>query len=308
MKSDKASWLRVTLEVEAELAEAVAEVLSRVISSGIAIESTEIEANAEDEGRAVGPLRVSGYIPVDEELEAKRLKLERGLKALGLIQQVPMPEYSIIEDSNWMEAWKAHYRPLKVGAGLLVLPAWADVETGGRIPIRIDPGMAFGTGVHPTTQLSLALLEKEVRAGASVLDVGCGSGILSIAAAKLGAGKVVGVDIDAKAIENALHNAKLNEVDIRLEAGSLDELRNGAFGIQQADVVVANILATILMRLLAEGLADLVVAGGRLILSGILDEQRAEMLAALEGAQLRMVEERQMGDWLGLLVDRAGNR
>jgi len=296
------SWLRISLEVDPELAEAVSEVLARYIPGGVVMESTAIEADAEDEGRAVGPLRVMGYIPGDEHLEATRAQIEQGLRYLALIQPIPEPSYTPIQEQNWMEAWKQHYKPLSIGRRLLILPAWMQAETAERVTVRIEPGMAFGTGVHPTTQLSLQLLEAYVKAGDALIDVGCGSAILAIAAAKLGANPVVAVDIDAQALENAHHNAQLNEVNIEIGVGSVSELLAGEFGLRQANVVVANILAPVLVRLLGQGLAQLLAPGGVLILSGILTEQEDELKHALDQTGLKIRDERRMEDWLGLAV------
>ncbi|MEX1247588.1 MAG: 50S ribosomal protein L11 methyltransferase [Anaerolineales bacterium] len=299
-----ASWLRISLEVDPELAEAVSEVLARYIPGGIAIESTAVQADAEDEGRAIGPLRVMGYIPVDEALEETRARIEQGLRYLALIQPIPEPKYETIQEQNWMEAWKQHYKPLVVGERLLILPAWMQIETGGRIPVRIEPGMAFGTGVHPTTQLGLQLLERYVRSGDSVIDVGCGSGILAITAAGLGAASVTAVDTDAQALGNARHNAQLNRVVIEIGVGSVGELLAGQFGLRQADVVVANILAPVLIRLLDVGLAKLMKLDAVLLLSGILVEQAAEMRGAINKYELDVVSEERMGDWIAYALAR----
>ncbi|MGH2581729.1 MAG: 50S ribosomal protein L11 methyltransferase [Anaerolineales bacterium] len=300
MPQNPSSWLRISLVVDPELAEAVSEVLARHIPGGIAIESTAVEASLEDEGRAVGPLRVTGYIPVDEQLETTRLQIEQGLRYLSMIQPVPQPTYETIHSQNWMEAWKQHYRPLEVGEHLLILPAWMPPPPGDRIPICIEPGMAFGTGVHPTTQLILQLLEKYVKPGDSLIDVGCGSAILAIAAAKLGAAPVVAVDIDAQALENARHNAGLNDVQIEIGQGSVAELLEGEFSLRHADIVVANILAPVLSRLLDKGLAQLLKPGGSLILSGILAEQEGSVLQAVEAANLHVLDKVQIEDWIGL--------
>lgn len=305
MCAELVSWLRISLEVDPELAEAVSEVLARYIPGGIIIESTAIQANAEDEGRAVGPLLVSGYIPADSEMESTRAKIEQGLRYLEMIQPLPDPTYETIHEQNWMEAWKEHYKPLLVGERFIVVPAWMNIETGSRIPIRIEPGMAFGTGVHPTTQLSLQLLERYVKSGDSLIDVGCGSAILAIAAAKLGAAPVVAVDVDAQALNNARYNTGLNNVDIEIDHGSVTEGLAGQFNLRQADVVVANILSPVLIQLLGDGLVRLVKQGGVLILSGILAEQASEMKKSLEKENQKVVEERWMEDWLGLAVRNA---
>jgi ribosomal protein L11 methyltransferase len=302
MSTQPASWLRISLEVDPEIAEAVSEVLARYIPGGVVIESTAVEANAEDEGHAIGPLRVSGYISIDAALEQTRTQIEQGLHYLAMIQPLPAPNYQTIQEQNWMEAWKQHYKPLPVGDRLLILPAWLEMETGGRIPIRIEPGMAFGTGVHPTTQLSLQLIERYVQPGNSVIDVGCGSAILAIAAAKLGAAPVVAVDIDAQTMDNARHNAQINKVDIQIGQGSVKELLSGDFGLKLADIVVANILAPVLIRLLDDGLANLMRRGGVLILSGILDQQEGEMKQKLKSVNLKIVEECKIEDWLGLAI------
>ena len=298
-----ASWLRIALEVEPELAEAVSEVLARHIPGGIAIESTAIEANAEDEGRAVGRLRVMGYIPNDAQLQERRVQIEQGLRYLALIQPLPEPSYEPIEEQNWMETWKQHYQPLTIGERLLVLPAWHAPNADGRVAIRIEPGMAFGTGVHPTTQLCLQLLEEQVQAGDTVIDIGCGSAILAIAAMKLGAAQAVGVDIDVQALENARLNAQLNEVEIEIGRGSLEEVLAGHYNLRSAQVVMANILAPVLVRLLQGGLAQLLAPGGVLILSGILEEQEASLRAALSSAGLHLAAEKRSGDWVALAAN-----
>ncbi|MEX2144284.1 MAG: 50S ribosomal protein L11 methyltransferase [Anaerolineales bacterium] len=301
------SWLRVSLEVAPELAEAVSDVFARYVPGGVVIESTAVTADAEDDGHAIGPVRVQAYIPNDAELEHRRAQIEQGLRYLALIQPIPEPSYETIHDQNWMEAWKKHYKPLRIGQRLLILPAWLPTGTGrqahnGREIVRIEPGMAFGTGVHPTTQLSLQLVENYVRAGDSVIDLGCGSAILAIAAAKLGASALVALDIDAQALDNARHNAKLNDVELEIGVGSLAELQSGLFSLRQADVVVANILAPVLVRLLAQGLAQLLVKGGVLILSGILAEQKGDLKHALDQAGLKIITQRRIDDWLALAV------
>jgi ribosomal protein L11 methyltransferase len=306
----KATWLEVSLVVNGELAEAVAEVLARYIPAGVVIESTAVYAGPEDEnGQAVGPLRVCGYLPVDDQLEETRRKIEEGLWYLGRISPLPAPVFRPFEEINWVEAWKEHYHPIPVGEGLMIVPAWLEPETGGRMPIRIDPGMAFGTGTHPTTQLCLALTEAFFQqAGGSprVLDIGCGSGILAVAALKLGAVHALGVDIDPLAMEASQQNAALNGVTDGLElgVGSVAEVRQGQFSLQQGELVYANILAPVLVRLLDEGLGELVSPGGWLVLSGILAEQSPDVEAALRQHNLALLERRQVGDWIALAAQR----
>lgn len=304
------AWLEVSLTVDGELAEAVAEVLSRYIPAGVVIESTAVYAGPEDEnGQAVGPLRVCGYLPMDEALEETRRKIEEGLWYLGRITPLPAPVFRPFEEVNWVDAWKQHYHPIPVGEGLMIVPAWLEPETGGRLPIRIDPGMAFGTGTHPTTQLCLALTEAFFRQNVGsprVLDIGCGSGILAVAALKLGAVHALGVDIDPLAMEASRQNAALNDVGDGLElgVGSVAEVRRAVFSLQQGELVFANILAPVLVRLLDEGLGELASPGGWLVLSGILAEQSREVEAALGHHNLKLLERRQYGDWVALAAQK----
>ena len=300
-------WLEVSLTVNGELAEAVAEVLDRYASNGVVYESGVVYNDAEDEGTPTGSVRVYAYLPVDEYLEEKRKRLSEALWYLGRIQPLPEVAYRTIEDEDWMSAWKVHYHPIPIGKRLLILPAWIEQKDLDRVAVRIDPSMAFGTGTHPSTQLCLEVVEKYVRPGQSVIDVGCGSGILSIAALKMGAQRALGVDIDSASVRSTRENAAANAVESSLEVGlgSVNEVRQGQFGLRQAPLVLANILAPVIIRLFDAGLADLVSPGGLLALAGILDEQGASVRAAAETKGLLFVEQRQMGDWIVLVYRKS---
>ncbi|GAB4580440.1 MAG: 50S ribosomal protein L11 methyltransferase [Anaerolineales bacterium] len=299
-------WIEVSLLVDGEMAEAVAEVLARYATSGVVISSTAVEADPEDVGRVVGPLKVAAYLPSDENLETTRQKIEEGLYYLGRIHQpLPEPTFVQIQETNWVEAWKEHYHPIPIGQRLIILPSWYQNPDPARLPIIIEPGMAFGTGTHPTTQICLELLETHFPGHASsLIDVGCGSGILTIAARKLGAVNLLGVDIDAEALDNARRNAELNDTadQIVWGTGSVREILGGQFPLEKADVLLANILAPIIIRLLDQGMADLVNPNGVMILSGILADQENDVLAALERHEMRGIERRQVGDWVGLVA------
>ena len=305
------SWAEFSLVVDGELAEAVAEVLARYAPDGVAIESTAVAASPDDsEGHAVGPLRVCAYLPVDSGLAETRRQVEEALWYLGRIRPLPPLQVCAIQESDWSEAWKEHYRPIRVGERLIIVPAWLESPEAGRIVIRMDPGMAFGTGTHPTTQLCLELLETSlVPAGEAlnVIDVGCGSGILSVAAIKLGASHALAVDIDPLAVAAAVENAALNGVGERLEAGlgSVAEIRGGQFSLRRAPLVLANILAPVIVQLLDGGLAELLSPGGTMILSGILAEQEDEVAEALRNKGLSVVARRQSGDWVALAASQS---
>ncbi|HEX7395536.1 MAG TPA: 50S ribosomal protein L11 methyltransferase [Anaerolineaceae bacterium] len=302
----EARWLEVSLSVNGELAEAVAEVLDRYASNGVVYESGVTYNDEEDEGTPFGPVKVYAYLPVDEYLEEKRQRLSEALWHLGRIQPLPEAVYRTIEDEDWMAAWKVNYHPIPIGQRLLILPVWIAQEDHSRIAVRIDPSMAFGTGTHPSTQLCLEIVEKYVQPGHTVIDVGCGSGILSIAALKLGAQKALGVDIDSASIRSTRENGAANEVEDRLEVGlgSVDEVRQGQFNLNTASLVLANILAPTIIRLFAAGLADLVAPCGLIALSGILAEQGPSVRAAAEAKGLVFLEQKQSGDWIVLVLKK----
>ena len=315
------SWLEVSLTVNGELAEAVADVLARFAPNGVTTEQAVDFVNDEDEGTPVGPITVRAYLPADEKLEETCQKLEESLTYLGMIQPLPAPVFTPLADQNWMETWKVRYQPIPIGKRLIIVPAWLESPDVSRISIRIDPGMAFGTGTHPTTQLCLEMIEEQfcaerpqttdngpssvVRRPSSILDVGCGSGILSVAALKLGADFALGVDIDEASVKASRENADANGIpadQFAIGLGSVTEVLAGRFQVRNAPLVLANILAPIIIRLFGLGLAELVSPGGALILSGVLAEQTEGVISSVEEYGLKLVEKRQIGDWVALLV------
>jgi ribosomal protein L11 methyltransferase len=298
------NWLEVSLTVNGELAEALADVLGRFAPNGVMTEQAVDFTDDEDEGTPVGDITVRAYLPVDEHIDETRRRLEMSLYYLGLIQPLPVPTFTPIADQNWMEAWKTRYQPILIGRRLVIVPAWMESPDSARVAIKINPGMAFGTGTHPTTQLCLELLESVAVENARVIDVGCGSGILSVAALKLGAKTALGVDIDEAAIRNSRENAENNGIDSEaflLGVGSVEEIKAGKFPFREARLVLANILTPVIIRLFEAGLADLIAPGGSIILSGILDHQADDIIAAAQTCGLRLVEKRQIADWVALL-------
>ncbi len=314
------NWLEVSMTVDGELAESVADVFARFAPNGVMTEQGVKYNDEEDAGTPTGPITVRAYLEANDSLEETRQRLEESLFYLGMIQPLPTPVYKQIADQNWMEAWKQHYQPIRIGERLLILPAWIESPEPNRVAIKIDPGMAFGTGTHPTTQLCLELMEKHfddrlqtinhesssiVHRPLSVIDVGCGSGILSIAALKLGAKQVLAVDIDDESVKNSRENADLNGVgeELILGVGSVKEILDGKFPFEFAPLVVANILAPVIIRLFDAGLAELVEAAGALILSGILQEQEENVLGAAQAKGLKLKRRGQIGDWVALALN-----
>jgi ribosomal protein L11 methyltransferase len=200
-------------------------------------------------------------------------------------------QYTIetIEEQDWVRATQAQFNPIEINEKMWIVPTWHEAQDAGAINIVLDPGLAFGTGSHPTTHLCLDWLTKQVGANQTVLDYGCGSGILAIAAKKLGAGEVVGTDIDLQAVESSVYNAEQNQVDI-------DFYDAEQYEIKAFDIVVANILSSAL-SVLAPVLASACKSGGKIALSGILSEQ-TEQLTAIYSQWFDMAPPKTMDAWV----------
>ena len=299
---DKPAWIEASLTVTPELAEAVADVLGRFTREGVVIEQLADQDALQEKTTLEPEVRVFGFFFNDGTVEDRKKRLNEALWYLGRIQPLPEVQYRTINDQNWMEAWKQHYEPVIIGRRLVILPAWVEKTYPGRLPIRINPGMAFGTGTHPTTRLCLEFMEELVKPGMTVFDVGCGSGILSAGAVVLGAGHVIAVDIDPAAVRSTEENCVLNQVrdQVEIGQGSVEFIRGGHFGIYQAPLVVANILTSVLLVLFEDRLADLVETGGHLVLAGILDHQAHEITQTAHANGLGLLEKKQIEDWVSL--------
>ena len=267
----------------------------------------------EDE-HATGPVIVRGYLPNDETIEDRKNRVEFALRCMNMVVDdqgmapVPMPAYKLVQREDWAETWKENFKPLRIGSRVLICPSWVDPGTLERraddILLMLDPGQAFGTGLHPTTQLCASAIETVVPEllktavpgqPVRVLDVGSGTAILSIIAAKLGAEELLGVDIEDEAVEAGTANAKINGVEerVRLVAGSWDAVE--VRGIY--DLVIANILAPVIIKLLGQGMARV---GREYLFSGILDSQAGDVIAAIGKAGLTFTSQTQMLDWVCL--------
>jgi ribosomal protein L11 methyltransferase len=293
-------WIEVTLRVDGEAAEATAALLQRYGYQGVAVEHEGIPPDKLDEDQIppATTLAVKAYVPEDERTEEVKLQLESALGYMNMMYPMPTPIYRIVEEADWAEAWKVHYHPVRIGRKLLIRPLWTQVELQpDDIEIALDPGMAFGTGTHPTTQLCLEALEDLIVPSANVLDLGCGSGILAIAAAKLGALHVLALDIDSVAVEAALLNAEQNGAaeKITVQEGSLESLVTSA---RRFDLIVVNILARIIIEMCSNHLGEVVRPGGLAIFSGIIEEQADDVEAALRTTGLQPYARRKQGDWV----------
>jgi ribosomal protein L11 methyltransferase len=297
------NWLEISITVNGELVEAIAELFARFATDGVAIESMKSESDDSND-HPVGMVTVRAYVLADEQMELIRRQLEEGLWHLSQIQQFPAPTFRQLQEEDWAQAWKSHYYPVPIGQRLIILPAWSPVQDGKRSPVILNPGMAFGTGTHPTTRLCLMAIEDYLKSGQRMIDLGCGSGILSIAAARLGASHVQAWDNDPKAVEVARENVRINSLSrvIDVNLGSLPELLASVDeNDHKVDLLVVNILPSVLERLIAAGMVRAVKGGGILILSGILAQQTAPLSTICVSHGLLHVETRSEEDWRALI-------
>jgi ribosomal protein L11 methyltransferase len=293
-------WIEVSMRVDGEAAEAIAQELQNWCHQGVSIEQADFEQDKYDDGELppIETLIIRGYFPNDADAEDKRLQIQRALGYMNMMLPMPSPEFRLVADEDWADAWKKHYKPVRLGKRILVRPLWIDEEgQPDDIVIALDPGMAFGTGTHPTTQLCLEALERMVSPALDVLDLGCGSGILSIAAAKLGASKIIAVDIDQLAVDATIENAEHNSVAEKIHTyrGSLENVISSA---RRFDLVVVNILAKIIIEMCDHKLGQTVRPGGSAIFSGIIDTQVEDVEVALHKTGLEPVARYQQGNWM----------
>lgn len=273
-------WISVTLQADAAKAEALSDALMEIGALSVSIEDADAGTAAEkpqfgEPGHLPSALwdhsRVIALFDGDTTDEALRATLAAAAQAAGLAVLPPFSTETVAEQ-NWVQLTQSQFDPIRITDRLWIVPSWHQAPDAGAINIELDPGMAFGTGSHPTTRLCLEWLCEAVTPACSVLDYGCGSGILGIAAARLGAGDVLGIDIDDKAVEAARDNAERNQARLRLQHSAVP--LGDTF-----DLVVANILTNPLC-VLAPAIAARVAPGGRVALSGVLETQAEQVIEA----------------------------
>jgi ribosomal protein L11 methyltransferase len=314
--------IEIAVSVDAEAAEAVSELFNRYNGGGYEEDSQAGEAGGggavmeatgfDDFGNpAEGEYRlvVKTYIKPGLRGDGIRRQIEEGLWHLRQIHPFPEPRISAVREEDWAHAWKKHYKPLRVGKRVVLRPSWEDYPAQpDDLVVVLDPGMAFGTGLHPSTRLCIAALEEIVQPGEALLDVGTGSGVLSIVGARLGATPILATDIDSIAVEVACNNARANGLDVGpatsfvVNQGSVPDGKQGFF-----PVVVSNILAEVLAGLFdgAYGnvpLAEPLASGGKMILAGILAEKTDLVIQAAGRHGLTVVNCKQEDDWVALIL------
>lgn len=297
-------WIEASVETKSELIDDLCLRLEAAGVGGMVIEDEAdfrnfLETNRqywdyvdeELEERFAGVSRVKFYLSDDEE----------GLSVLDKVRESgESPSIAYIEDTDWANNWREFYRPIEIGEKLLVVPEWEDCDLAGRVALRLDPGLIFGTGSHATTRMCLAELERQEVRGKRVLDLGCGSGILGIGARVLGCGHVCGCDIDPKAPDVALGNAALNGIDasdfkiyagdILSDAGLRREIGDGY------DIVLANIVSDVIIPL-APMVPEFLAPDGVFITSGIIEGRQDEVAAAIEAAGFNITAHYCEEDW-----------
>ncbi|HEY3363636.1 MAG TPA: 50S ribosomal protein L11 methyltransferase [Symbiobacteriaceae bacterium] len=303
-------YLEVNIRCERAAADAVANLLSELTGGGYAVDDPlDIIQNQERgtwDATDLVPgdpawVTVRGWLSEAGDAEAARLTLEHGLAEVGALGlgTIDPPVYAWVQDEDWANAWKAFFKPMHVGERLVVIPSWEDYElNAGELPLYLDPGMAFGTGSHATTGLCLRWLERVVKPGASVIDVGTGSGILAIAAARLGAGAITAIDIDPVAVQVAHENVAKNGVAVNVRAGTLDQV-----DVMAVELITANIIASVIIDLLPE-IVPRLKRGGRFLASGIIAEKKQTVADAMVNAWLLPVETREEGGWVAILATK----
>jgi ribosomal protein L11 methyltransferase len=299
-------WIELSVEADVEAVEAVSEILGRV-ATGTAVQPTRLIRDPDDELAARedpdAPFVVVAHIPDDEGAAAAMESTERALWHLQAFGLRPLGSLRTrhVDDAEWTDAWKAHYVAQRVGR-VVVVPSWLDEPLGtDEVAITLDPGMAFGTGLHPTTRGCLHLLQAVAVVPPDVLDVGCGSGILALAALRLGAERAVGLDTDPLAVAATRENAERNGLADRL---SVSEGTLPVAAKVQYPLVLANLVAAVLVEL-ASRLSAHLAPDGVLLASGIIEPRAVEVIDAMRAAGLAVTDRRDDGEWVSLRLEHA---
>ncbi|SOC36340.1 ribosomal protein L11 methyltransferase [Ureibacillus acetophenoni] len=309
-------WTEISLLTTNEAVEAVSNVFHESGASGVVIEdSTEVKKERVDQFGEIYDLNpndyptagvvVKAYLPassfIAETVEEIKLALAN-LKNFDINIGDEMLQTALVDEEDWATAWKQYYHPVKISERFTIVPTWEDYKpvSTDELIIELDPGMAFGTGTHPTTVMCLQALEKVVKSGDSVVDVGTGSGVLAIGAALIGAGKVHALDLDEVAVKSAQENVELNKVNDVVEVfhGNLLDSIN-----EPADVVVGNLLAEIIMSFTDDAFS-IVKPGGKYITSGIIGFKKDEVKQSLENSGFEIEEVLMMEDWVAIIAKR----
>ena len=304
------NWTEITVKVPQKDTELAAAIANMTVPYGIYIEDySDLEEKAEEiahinliDESLIAKDRTSSIIHIYISEEDNALEAVEFLKERLTAEKINCEVGSIgVNDNDWNENWKKYFHTIEVGEKLAIVPSWEEYENkDNRTVLSIDPGAAFGTGTHATTSLCLELLQKYVNDNVDVLDIGCGSGILAIAAILLGADNAVGVDIDAQSVKTAKENAQINNITDKCEfiVGDLAEKVNGKFNI-----VCANIVADVIIRLF-ENVKDFMADDAVFIISGIIDIRKDDILSAAQKFGFAIIEEQYKDNWCAFVLKK----
>jgi len=303
------SWYQLSVDVDSESVEAVSELFGRYgFNQGVAIDEPYVQDGDGDNMHVAldKPFTIHTYV-ADEDFRPEIVEeLRQALYFLGQLRSVSDVRISSLKEEDWANAWKEHFQVHKIGDRVVIRPPWREYDPqDDEIVIELDPGMAFGTGLHPSTKLSMLGTEEVVKPGDTVLDVGTGSGILAIAAAKIGATKVDTVDVESVAVRATRENADRNGVGnvIAVEPGSVGP--GQPFWGEQYDVVIANIIARVLIEI-CEAVVAHTKPGGSIVLAGIIESREQDVIDAYKVQGAEVTNRRFQDDWVSLVLRREG--
>lgn len=316
-------WVKLTLKTLAEAVDLVSDMLMDLGIEGIQIEDNVPITERERKEMFIDILPeididnkealISFYLEEEGAVEGIIRSVKEGLTELAQFVDTGSGEILIseTEDVDWINNWKAYFKPFRIDDNIVIKPTWEKLEDkkDGDIVIEIDPGTAFGTGSHETTKLCILALKKYMKQDMQILDVGCGSGILSIIASKLGADTVLGTDIDPHAVEASRENTQVNgipEEKVSFLSGDIisDEELKQTVGMEKYDIAVANILADIIIPL-SGTIAVHLKPGGLFISSGIINMKKEQVLSAVKGNGFEVLSVEEMGDWVSVIAKKA---
>jgi ribosomal protein L11 methyltransferase len=300
-------WLELTVRTHPEAVESVSELLSRYTPGGVAIEEAiELIDEGQDYRVLTGePVQVHAYLPLDGKEKEARQRVAEGLWHLASLGEHFVGDLQTreVNEEDWANAWKDYFHVTHIGKRLVIRPSWREyTPKDDEVVLELDPGMAFGTGLHPTTRMCLEQVEQRTKSGMRILDVGTGSGILALAAAKLDAASVYCIDNSSVAVESATANAAINKLSdkIVVELGVLDETAAARMA-GQYDMALVNIIAHVIGGM-APQLTRVLVPGGLLIASGIIEARRVDAEPALLATGLEVIDQAMIDDWIVLIL------
>ena len=287
-------WIELSVVADGELIDPLVQIFDRYSKNGVVLENVK-----ENSGHLNNATKVRTYLNTETNFEIIFNQIDIGVRLLSHVGVVSRLSKRVVDEKEWHESWKKHFSILEIGKTLAIVPSWLNSkEVDRKVIIELDPGMAFGTGHHTTTRMCLEMLEILVKPEDAILDLGCGSGILSIASAKMGSEKVIGIDNDETAVKVAMENIEINGISksVSILTGSIP---NKDMSKHSNDIIVANISSKIILDLSIE-ITEHLKPGGHLIVSGFLDINESEIINKFKALNLSVLSRLSTADWVAL--------